>query len=188
MNDSPLDSLHKRAQQLPRTLEPNPNLWGRVEAELTDGAGLFLTDEEPSLQPARPWWPIAALTLLGVAVATLVFQSNPLPPAIATGQPDPTGQGPAQRSATLPVKNQMQTQLHQLLDAQLGDLPDDVRATVIENLEVIASAREEIRQALEQNPDSPLLHSLYLNSYANERTLLKDVEAMARQTKRRTYL
>ena len=172
------DRLRERAQQLPRALEPRPELWNRIEAELTS------SNESNGLQLTRQLWPIAALTLLGVALATLVFQAARPQPELAARQADATPQAPA----TIQVSTQMKNQLHQLLDGQLGELPEDVRATVIENLEIIAAARAEIHAALEQNPNSPLLHSLYLNSYANERTLLKDVEAMARQTKRRTYL
>lgn len=195
-DNKPVDSLQQRAQQLPHSLEPSARLWSQVEAQLTDRAESAAT----GLQPSRHLWPIAALTLLGVALASLVFQSVSPQPGIAAGSPETTltAQGPQleqelkqeleQEPGLMPVVTQMPTQVRQLLDAQLADLPDEARATVIENLEIIASAREEIRQALEKNPNSTLLHSLYLNSYANERTLLKDVEAMARQSKRRTTL
>lgn len=193
-DDQQFDSLRKRAQQLPRTLQPGPHLWDRVEAEMGGDPDLKVQDIKGAegLQPTKHLWPIAALTLVGVALATLVFQSVRPQPDLAEGQLDTSRQVPVTMPVSSPVnpvmQTQMQAQMHELLDAQLDDLPEEVRATVIENLEIIAAARAEIREALDQNPNSPLLHSLYLNSYANERTLLKDVEAMARQTKRRTYL
>ena len=176
MDDQSLDKLEERAQQLPRRLKPDPKLWNRIEAGLdtpVNSAGAAMQSSKQIARRALNYrWPIAALTLLGVALATLSFYATQQQPAVAAWQPDPL----------------MQTQLHQLLDAQLDDLPGDVRATVIDNLAIIAAARGEIRQALKENPDNPLLHSLYLNSYANERALLKDIEAMARQTKRRIQL
>lgn len=176
MDDQSLDKLEERAQQLPRRLQPDPKLWDRIEAGLDtpdkSAAAATQSSKHVSRLSLNYRWPIAALTLLGVALATLSFNATRQQPAVVAWQPDPL----------------MQTQLHQLLDAQLDELPGDVRATVIDNLAIIASARAEIRQALAENPNNPLLHSLYLNSYANERALLKDVEAMARQTKRRIQL
>ncbi len=188
-DDKQFDALSERAQQLPRTLQPEPQLWDRVQAEIQqEVAG----DQDhriiEGLQPAKHWWPIAALALVGVALATLGFQSMRLQPNLAQGPLETPAQAPMTIPVNSPGSTLMQAEMRELLDAQLDDLPEEVRATVIENLEIIAAARAEIRQALDQNPNSPLLHSLYLNSYANERTLLKDVEAMARQTKRRTYL
>lgn len=188
-DDKQVDALLERAQQLPRTLQPESQLWDRIEAEIEADKGPSVFE---GLQPAKHLWPIAALTLVGVALATLVFQSVRPQPDLAEGQLETSPQAPVTMPvsslASTSIQTQMQTQMHELLDAQLDDLPEEVRATVIENLEIIAAARAEIREALDQNPNNPLLHSLYLNSYANERTLLKDVEAMARQTKRRTYL
>lgn len=176
-DDQQPDKLKARAQQLPRTLQPDPQLWDRIEVGISASHSTLGRSLRPPIQDSlgssfKYAWPIAALTLLGVALATLSLTATRQQPAVAAWQPDPL----------------MQTQLHQLLDTQLDDLPSEVRTTVIDNLAIIASARDEIRGALEQNPNSQLLHSLYLNSYANERTLLKDVEAMARQTKRRTQL
>ena len=172
-DEQSLDKLTERAQKLPRSLQPDLELWDRIEAELgtsTDASDSALRlSSKPSLSYR---WPIAALTLLGVALAALSFNATRQQPTVAALQP----------------ASVMQTQLHQMLDAQLDELPGDVRTIVIDNLAIIASAREEIRSALEENPNSQLLHSLYLNSYASERTLLKDVEAMTRQSKRRTQL
>lgn len=184
-DDKQVDALLERAQQLPRSLQPESQLWDRVEAEIAADQDHRVTE---GLQPAKHLWPIAALTLVGVALATLVFQSMRPQPELAEVPLETSAQAPLTRPVSSQGSTSMQTQMHELLDAQLDDLPEEVRATVIENLEIIAAARAEIRDALDQNPNSPLLHSLYLNSYANERTLLKDVEAMARQTKRRTYL
>ncbi len=172
-DDQQRDKLRERAQKLPRSLQPDLELWDRIEVELSTSTNASDHALRPSSKPSLNYrWPIAALTLLGVALATLSFNATRQQPTVAAWQPG----------------SLMQTQLHQMLDAQLDDLPSDVRTTVIDNLAIIAAAREEIRSALEENPNSQLLHSLYLNSYASERTLLKDVEAMTRQTKRRTQL
>lgn len=159
------DLLQERAQNLPRSLQPDPKVWAQVEARL--GARAASGGSVPSAPKLR--WPVAAVTLLGVAVALLSFK-----------QPNP--------EQLVSAPSPMEVQMHQLLDLQLEDLSPEVRQTVIHNLAIISSAREEIRQALEENPNNSLLQSLYLNSYANERTLLKDVEAMARQSQRRTQL
>lgn len=173
------DLLQERAQNLPPSLQPDPKVWERVEARLGSQPALGGTIQAaPKLR-----WPVAALTLLGVAVALLSF-NLPREQQVASTSP----QDPLVTTKVSGSPSSMEVQLHHLLDVELTDLPPEVRETVIHNLAIISSAREEIRLALEESPDNSLLQSLYLNSYANERTLLKDVEAMARQSQRRTQL
>jgi len=170
---TPLDTA---LDALPRSVEPERDLWPAIEARL-----------EPREQRAghRWLWPAAAAALLVVGssliTATLLRDDEPL---VAQRTPA-DGQlgyasaafGPGQ---TLdPAYETARQDLARTLSARIDRLPPDARRQVEKNLAVIRRASAEINAALEQSPGDPLLEELLLNAYQDELAVLASVNQLA---------
>lgn len=159
-SDSQLDALLARAG---RDIAPTQDLWPDIEARA-------------SARPNRPHrvWQLAA----GIAATTLIA-------AIALHlweRPAPMVAGPALQDASY---LSARAELEQSYRAQLAQLPPDTRMQVAHDLEVIQSARADIRRALASDPGSPLLNELMTTTWHQEIDLYRDVAANATAATRR---
>jgi hypothetical protein len=170
---SPLDTA---LDALPRSIEPERDLWPAIEARL----------EARDVRAGRRWlWPAAAAVLLVVGssliTATLLRDDEPLVArrAPAAGQVGyaTAAFGPGQ---TLdPAYESARQDLARTLSARIDRLPPDARRQVEKNLAEIRRAGAEINAALELSPGDPLLEELLLNAYQDELAVLASVNQLA---------
>jgi hypothetical protein len=159
-SDSQLDALLARAR---RDIAPAQDLWPDIEARAS----------APPYRPHRAWQ-IAA----GIAATTLFA-------AIALHLWGPR----AQRAAGTGLQDasylSARAALEQSYRTQLAQLPPDTRTQIAHDLEVIQSARADIRRALASDPGSPLLNELMTTAWQQEIDLYREVAANATAATRR---
>ena len=133
-------------ERLPRHRSPERDLWPGIEARL---------------HPRRSRYALAQLALAASLVAGLaaVFTLSLRDIAVAPGALETASAGATGiRSPAL---------------AQGASLPlgDDSRAIVEANISLVRQAERQLKQALEQDPESPTLRSLLASAEDRQRTL-----------------
>jgi hypothetical protein len=174
--NAPTTPLDTALDALPRSIEPERDLWPTIEARL----------EPRSVRAGRRWlWPAAAAVLLVVGssliTATLLRDDEPLVAqrVRAAGQVGYASAafGPGQ---TLdPAYETARQDLVRTLSKRIDRLPPDVRRQLEKNLREIRHASAEINAALELSPGDPLLEELLLSAYQDELAVLTSVNQLA---------
>lgn len=166
--------LDERLGRLPGEIPPARDLWPEIAARI--GAA------EPRRASPRPvpWRLLAAAAsvgLIAVFVASLDRGDDSLSPQVV-----PAG-------ATAPVASTFgpghvlgsdyqaaRAGLADDLERRLQALPPETRAAVLENLETIRRATEEINAALGQDPANAMLQHQLLAAYQDELTVLANLK------------
>lgn len=188
------DPLLREVGRLPRDIVPPGDLWPSIQARIEG--------EAPGTAPARAaaprlsWgWALAA----GVAVASVSVLFTWLalrPPADAPVQPL-AAQQPTPVEAIQPVAYgrfarlgpeylELRAQLLEQFRGRLGQLPDETRLRIEQDLAAIQQAADDIDAALAGDPASRLLNQLLLSTYQEELRLYSRVAAADAAAGRRT--
>jgi hypothetical protein len=146
----PPKSLDQQLADLPRSIEPPPQVWTQIEAAI-----------RPAGRSRSPWPLALAASAVVAAVSVMVtwklLRAPPLPAAMtgpALTQPvTAVSFALPQQAAYL----QGRAQLERVFRERLALLQPDTRAKIEANLAIIRNANDSIRQALEADPASPLL-------------------------------
>ena len=147
----PPKSLDEQLADLPRSIEPPPQVWTRIEAAMHPGG-----------RPRSPWPLALAASAVVAAVSVMVtwkLLRAPAVPPVASTTPALT-QPVTAVSFALPQQAaylQGRAQLERVFRERLTLLRPDTRAKIETNLAIIRTANDSIRQALEADPSSPLL-------------------------------
>lgn len=187
MNDSgPDERLDRALQSLPHGVDPQRDLWPRIEARLER------TDPGvPGTARRRAWaWQAAAAVLLvaGTALltATLVQRSRDVNLAQSSSQA-PVAAVPAVRAMPAvfgplhgpsPEYEAARQQLSAMLQQKIARMPPAARQKLEANLAEMQRAAAEINAALDQQPGDPLLEELLLNTYHDELAMLAVVNQL----------
>lgn len=150
--------LHRLAQQLPRDIQPASDLWPEIEARLDAPSA------EPNTATNHFWSRAAVAAIVLVAISSLmtlilVRETNGPVPASAGLGPEPAVIAVGLRAPEL---------------LAISALSDDVRDVVINNLDIVRSARADIEQALHNDPNNTWLHHSWLRAYEQEMDLLNE--------------
>lgn len=189
------DPLLRQVAALPRDVKPERDLWSGIRAEI----------EKPVARTARAGrsetarlmrWPMALAAGFAVAAVSAiltwsVMRTPDAPPAqMASTAPaapldiQPVAYGPNSRLS--PQYLETRAQLLRQFEQRVGEMPPDVRAKVLGNLEVIRKAAAEIDSALAEDPSSQLLNQMLLSTYQDEIKLYSTVANTARRPDLRT--
>jgi hypothetical protein len=147
MTDSNLDL---RLTRLPREIQPARDLWPAIEAATS---GRHRRDWRLGLGLA------AGIAVLAISVFVALRPQAPLPATAAI---------PALMSDRDPASLRTRAALAQSFQAELAHLPKATQARLWQDLDLIRSARADIRRALDANPQSPLLRDLLADTWQQE--------------------
>lgn len=180
------DKLMARAGELPRSVQPERDLWPGIEQVIS-----------APLKPKRAAWNTAWAQ--AAAVVLLVGGSSGLTYVAMTDSVDPTT--PVVATPTLvfePVSGSFGSQYHLgpdyldarrnlvgRLDDELSNLPPETRDEILINMQTIRQAIEEINNALAREPDNVLLQKLLLDAYRDELGLMMKIDGVANAAMRR---
>lgn len=179
-----LESILAESAGLTASIEPDRDLWPDIEskiARMPQDSNVVGFSAKSLLQ----WAPLAvAAAVLLIAFGT---QLRPEPDAVtppaqvaATPTPDaPPTNEPDEGAVVLANMEadyaQARESLLEALDARKEELPEELVATIEENLNIIENAVVDIHRALEESPENPELERMLHAAYRSEMTLLQTV-------------
>lgn len=181
------DSVMRAIRNLPRSIEPQRDLWAQIAPAL-DRPGAH---RRPALQLGWTYALAAAIgcVALGALLTYGVMRQKVSTPVLDTA----TARLPTNSEAAATIRHasfgdyaalgpeyeQARANLIIGLVERLDRLPPLERLKVERNLRQIRDALGEINAALALEPDNTLLRELLLNTYQDELTLLANVNQMA---------
>jgi len=165
MSEEPNLSLDERLARLAREIAPARDLWPGIEARLLRGG--------------RRQRRIALAIAATLATTALALFAAFHPPA---------GHGPDSASRRLArafdsegprgaAFMRTRAALEQSFASDLQRLPPKTRARLLQDLEIIRGAREDIRRALDSNPQDPMLNDLLADTWQQEMDFYANVSS-----------
>lgn len=182
--------IEDRARRLPAELPPARDLWPGIEARIRDAGG----QSAPAPARARSaWLSLAAAASIVFAAAVAAFlhlarepeQTTPgqvashAPPLTAAFGPD-HNLGSRYQAARAGLTDDF--------DQRLRALPPETRASVMQNLETIRRAMDEINAALGQDPANQFLQQQLLATYQDELTVLANLQRVTERLSTRNEI
>ena len=185
------DPLDQALGSLPREVQPSPEVWNSIQAQLADSSPVT-RHSSPLAFASMPWGRMAAGFLLIVAssVVTYVVTQQSAQERILQAQQSAAAQiqqapavavsqvsfgGSDLGSEYLRTRNALDAEFRR----QIALLPPVTRARLERNLADLRRASSEISATLAENPNNALLQELLLSSYQNELNLLRSVTTLA---------
>ncbi len=165
-------ALRAKLQRLPRSVEPERELWAGIHSAITPAATPFAPVSQRRSISIR--WAIAAsVASLAVGVfITRALQREPAPPMAAAAAQAAYSFVPASTDA-------VRIKLRESCAVQLANLPPAARAKVEQDLLLIKHAVADIQSALARDPGNALLQDLLVTTYQNELDTLANIQALA---------
>ena len=169
-----------RLRDLPQSIEPEMDLWPRIEAQIAGRGGAVRA--VGAAGATRRSWSAARVYLAAAAMVACVAVGVWIGRSGVTGGGAPLAQASRPASATLqaawvtdPRYQREHRELMRALGAQLASLPPASRAKVMASLATIRQAKQELESALGKDPGNALLQELLVNTYQDEMRVLTDV-------------
>jgi hypothetical protein len=163
MSEQLKPSLDERLARLPREIAPARDLWPAIEARL--------------LRRARRQRQFALAIAAGLATTALALFAayHPHLPQ----QPDGAARRLAQAFDSEGPRGaaflRTRAALEQSFATDLEKLPPKTRARLLQDLEIIRSARADIRSALDSSPQDPMLNELLADTWQQEMNFYANV-------------
>jgi anti-sigma-K factor RskA len=175
-----LRALIRRAQALPKEIDPGRDLWRGIERRIAETPANMVTFSRRTLYLAGA---AAAAVAVVAALSFVAMNQNqpaePTQPRIAegSGQPDANVQfasyEDAQYELAIPQYKSATDALHQSLNERRDSMEEETWVAVSESLAVIHQAIADIEAALEDDPENTDLRSMLVAAYEKEVGLLR---------------
>lgn len=161
--------------ELPKSIQPDRDLWDGILAKLDTKPESVNVVTFP--KQIKRWAPMVAVAALILVVASLQsFGPNSATDPIAKENPSLSANAPDEKIVALEAQySDARTTLMQALDARKQELPEELVATIEENLNIIENAVVDINRALTENPGNPELERMLHAAYQSEVSLLQAV-------------
>ena len=179
--------LLDRAARLPREMSPNQDLWPAIESQLGEQRTDQPQAEDETAGPARVafihrWRAPAALAaslLLAVFLGYWAGREDtaaPAPAPVAAAPTDAVLQPVSlvEEVGLLEARRAMAAEI----ETGLVSLPADARMVVIENLQAINTALDQIDAVLAESPATGLDRQLLISMYADQLARLSSVQTL----------
>jgi hypothetical protein len=175
------DELMAAAARLARDVKPQRDLWPGIEQAI----------RQPARRERRLWnsvWAQAAAVLLlvgGSSALTYVVMSgngNAVSPVAGNGPAlvfEPVSGSFGSQYNLGPDYLDARRDLKARLDEELQKLTPEARDAVVNNLQTIQTAIDQINKALAEEPGNVLLQELLLSTYREELDLMRHVNGIA---------
>jgi hypothetical protein len=200
MKDDTPGSLDEELAKLSREVSPPRDLWPGVVR------GIVRAPRSAPRFASTPWMAyaasVAALCLAAALIWVMVYGRPPLsasgPATAANLRAVPAGSAPTAGTGASPGVGASfgepndahylvaRAELERTFNQRLAQLDPATRAKIEADLASIRKAREDIRQALAAQPDSPVLEQLLASSLHDEFDLYDDVVRTTQPTSART--
>jgi hypothetical protein len=197
MKDETRISLDEELAKLSRDVSPPRDLWPGVVR------GIVRAPRSAPRLASAPWMAyaasVAALCLAAALIWVMVYGRPPLSATgPATAANPPAGVAPTAGTTALPGVGASfgepsdahylaaRAELERTFNQRLAQLDPATRAKIEADLASIRKARDDIRQALATQPDSPVLEQLLASSLHDEFDLYEDVVRTTQPTSART--
>ncbi|MGB5352922.1 MAG: hypothetical protein WBM54_09785 [Woeseia sp.] len=183
------DAIMQMAAQIPRSVQPDKDLWPGIAQAIAQRA---------SLPAPSPRWPrylaqaAAVLLLVGASsgLTWLSMQDKQTADTLTADNQELTFQPVSGSFGSQymlgPDFQDARDELLARTDAELAKLSPQTRTIVADNMLTIRAAIDEINKALAAQPDNALLQELLINSYREELKILRQVDSIAGGVMRRT--
>lgn len=170
-----LPRLDERLARLPAEMPPARDLWPEIAAQVRDG------EPRRHARPPRYSWHFAAaaasVTLVAVFAAALYRGDDPqLPQAGPVGPVAPVASAFGPEHVLGSEYQAARAGLADDLERRLQALSPETRDSVLQNLETIRRAADEINAALGIDPANVLLQNQLLAAYQDELTVLANLQ------------
>jgi anti-sigma factor RsiW len=190
-----LRGLLHEAQSLPKSLQPERDLWQDISKCLHEPAAQdtgrvvrFRRRSDRSRQrraaaPASTWPLVAAAGVvfalfLGVQYFSKMHVETP-PAEHVTKITPVTGEPEVSEAEAVDLEYaQARAELLKLLEARKADLPEDTLASIEQSLGAIEDAVVDIRRALDEYPEDPRLKGMLHQAYRSEMDVLQEAATM----------
>jgi hypothetical protein len=173
------DPLLRQVAALPAGIEPSHDLWPGIRARLEQAS--------PAPAPRGLSWSWALAAGVAVASVSVLFTwmavkapgEAPVQVAGLAATPATAQQAVSYGgySALGPEYVQTRSQMLDLFNSRLAELPEETRTRVEQDLTIIRKAASDIDAALVADPSSKLLNKLLLSTYQEEMRLYTRVAA-----------
>jgi len=171
------EKLLVAARSLPRSIEPERDLWPGVIAGIDERRVVRGTFDRPSTSPARRLWMAAAAAAVlavsvGIAYMAGLERGQPRSAEIPTTSPSHVYTEAAYGDLAFDLE-QARNQLRASLDQRQDELSPETWSVVMDNLEVIDTAIGRIETALADNPNDGRLNRQLKMAYRRQIDLLQ---------------
>jgi anti-sigma factor RsiW len=173
-----LESLRRRVASLPRTLDPERDLWPEIERRLSEDGVVRTTfgvprDRTPNRRPRTMRW-IAAAAVVTVAVTAAYQLGRSQRPPVLVERPVASTVVAASASPDVELELQeVRDDLRARLDLRRDDLDPATLRVIDDNLALIDRAIERISNALESDPGNARLTRQLVFAYRQQIDLLR---------------
>jgi len=167
--------LRKATVSLPKSVEPERDLWPEIASEIDQQRVVHRSFEQPATPAPYAWLKIAAAAAVLIASVTIAYMVG-----LGRAQPQIAESRPAESGYTLTAYGDFPSELSEArnllrsgLEQRQKDLSPETWSVVMDNLSVIDQAIVRIETAMEANPGDRRLNRQLATAYRRQIDLLK---------------
>lgn len=167
--------LREAAESLPRSIEPDRDLWPEIAGKIEDRRVVSGSFERSAEAPRRSWLKIAAAAAVLIASVTIAYMVG-----LGQARPEIAESHPVETDYTLAAYGDFSSDLEEArnllrtgLDQRREELSPETWTVVMDNLSVIDEAISRIEIAMEENPGDGRLNRQLATAYRRQIDLLQ---------------